>query len=139
MFARRLETPGSLLAEPMCTLSNLWFVLLGLTRLWMIGEWHTGYVLLVAAGFCSAYHHATYPRWTIVIDWVPISLSLAYVWYGGVLWAATLATWLKIISALAFLVEDHVTKLLPVPWAHTIWHILASWAVDDLYWDKLQE
>lgn len=132
---RRSEAPGHYFAEPLCTISNLWFVLFGIVRLWAVGHVHTGYALLVATGLCSAFHHAHPDKWTLLVDWIPIALSLWHVFVTGTIYEASTVTLLKMASALFFLFDDHVTQYFPVPWTHVLWHILAAWAIDELYWD----
>lgn len=136
-YERRHETPGFGLYEPLCTASNIWFIVLGSSRLIELEEFHLGYFLMVLAGVCSAFHHATPEKWTIVIDWIPISISILWILSNGILHFATMTTWIKIVSALLFLFEDHVLKLIPVPYGHSFWHILAAWSIDGLYYDEI--
>eukprot|EP01006_Ploeotia_vitrea_P002212 TRINITY_DN106766_c0_g1_i1.p2 TRINITY_DN106766_c0_g1~~TRINITY_DN106766_c0_g1_i1.p2 ORF type:complete len:191 (+),score=42.06 TRINITY_DN106766_c0_g1_i1:3-575(+) len=158
----RYWTHSSWIAEWWCTVSNVMFVCLGLARLREIGQLgedatvsgdnggfsaqlhavHRAnavllYRLFVLAGFCSAVHHATVPKWTIVIDWVPISISSLLSLYLGVLPCVTLATAFQLVLAFGLLFNDHVYKTVPVPWGHSFWHILAAIAVDSMYQDYI--
>ncbi len=128
---------GYFINEPLCTVSNIWFCLLGIARLYEIQYLHTGYCLMILAGICSAYHHATTPRWTIIIDWTPISMSIFWILYNNILITASASTYIKIISAFLFLFEDHFIQKIPVPWCHAFWHILAAWSIDSLYFESL--
>lgn len=84
-FERRLELPfGAIvpwIAEFYNTVSNAPFVLLSLLRL-LEGDnspdIHHAYILLALVGIGSGIHHATTPKWTIVIDWIPILLLLHF-------------------------------------------------------------
>lgn len=135
-FRRRPEEPAFGCNEPLCTISNIWFILLGLSRLHEIGEFHGGYVLMVFVGICSATHHATVNEWTIILDWIPIYLSIQWIFICDILYYATVGTWIKMITALLFLAEDHLIQRIPVPYGHAFWHILAAWSIDSLYCDS---
>jgi hypothetical protein len=127
------------IAEFWNTLSNLPFVVLGVLRLveGQQPELQYAYQLMILAGIASAIHHATTPKWTIVIDWIPIVLSMVHIWtmgyYGFISWA----TYFKFTLALVVLVTDHIWTLVPVPWGHVMWHLLAAYSIDDLYQDVI--
>lgn len=148
-FERKLEpafqvTPW--IAEFYNTLSNLPFLLIGLWRYnelalldetVLVEQLRFLYALYIACGVCSAIHHATTPRWTILIDWIPISTSILlilkfhFVVYFGVV------SWFKLGLAMAMLVNDHVYTTVNVPWGHCFWHVLAAFSIDACYQDAL--
>lgn len=132
------------IAEFWNTVSNLPFVLIGLARLGcsdLSEEGSTLYSLYVAAGLCSAFHHAC-PfawRWTLAVDMMPIGLSLwFFTGHPELLCAVTLVSWFKVNLALLAGLLDHAVQLVPVPWGHVGWHILAALAMDAVYQDMEQ-
>ncbi len=138
---RQLERPfysiSPWIAEFWCTLSNLPFILIGGLRLWEGTEIPLFYWLFLGAGFCSSFHHASCPTWswTIVIDWLPISVSILLGLYEGVFWTVQSVTLLKVAIAFLILLTDHWYTPVPVPWGHSFWHILAAFAFDEVYQD----
>lgn len=150
-FERKLEpffqvTPW--IAEFWNTLSNLLFIIIGLARLYELSEievWpmeevginqlKLAYGLYTICGIASAIHHATTPRWTIVIDWMPIAISIGLNLYFGFLWSVGFASVFKVLLALSVLFSDHICTPINVPWGHCMWHLLAALAIDSCYQD----
>lgn len=120
-----------------CTLSNLPFLVIGLLRLYTLGWDQVFYWILVASGLCSAYHHASPHSWTIVIDWLPISCGILLGLYEGIIWSASWVTLFKLLSAFGCLFADHFWTPIPVPWGHSMWHLLAAYGMDDLFRDHV--
>lgn len=151
MCQRKLEpfyqvTP--FIAEFWNTLSNAPFVIIGLWRLYELSEidvWPIGlhhidrlillYWLYVFCGICSGIHHATSARWTIVIDWIPITLSIISNLYFGLWMHVGFVSAFQVLIALLVLGTDHVWTPINVPWGHCMWHILAAYAIDSCYQD----
>lgn len=147
-FTRRIEHPyqySFYIAEFWNTVSNLPFIILGLFRFYELAAMNhenrslqLAYVLLAFAGIASGIHHAVnigYKKWTIFLDWIPILLSLLLIYSQGFIFSVV--SWLKIIFAISVLLVDHFLGLVPVPWGHVFWHILAAFAVDNAYQDVL--
>lgn len=118
------------------TLSNLPFIIIGFLRLFE-GHLFDLYLLYILAGFCSGFHHAYPMKYSIVIDWIPIASSMVLMCVHGVIFHITFVTWFKVLLALLSLFMDHVFRIVPVPWGHVLWHILAALAIDDVYQDFL--
>lgn len=128
------------------TVSNLPFVVLGLLRLATVRDPHGRrmYTLFVAIGICSALHHACPPGWrrsSLVLDYIPIVTSL---YYGvSIVPLVSAASWAKVVLALVVVLVDHLSPLytasgnplVPVPFGHAFWHVLAALAVDSAYAD----
>jgi hypothetical protein len=122
--------------EPFNTISNAAFGVLGLIGyMESQDEIATLYAWMLAACFCSGIHHAS-PRWmrrgTLVLDWVPIAVSLVLNWQYDTLKYLTPSTIFKATVSFAFLFNDLV-DVIPVPWGHVTWHFLAAFTVDSHY------
>lgn len=142
-YERKLEqfhTHTPWIAEFWNTVSNLPFILIGIIRLETQSKdpkWFNScplqlqYQLMIFTGICSAIHHATTQKWTIIVDWIPIAfsilLNLNYLSY------AELPEILILLVALIWLLIDHVVTPMPVPWGHVVWHIMAAYSVDAFY------
>ena len=136
LFNRRLEPffqHSLCIAEFWNTISNLPFVIIGLLRLYEGTKLPNFYILMILAGLASAIHHATTPKWTIVIDWIPIALSIVLVLYTGVWQFISITSWFQLLLAFSTLLADHIYHLMPVPWGHVVWHLVASLAIDNAY------
>lgn len=136
-YERRLETAFQVnpyIAEFWNTVSNAPLSVIGLLRL--IENYgndsaiEIAYFLMILTGICSAIHHATTPRWTIVIDWIPIASMLIYSVVTWNLMLISPAVVAEIVLSLAVLYSDHILKIVPVPWGHVMWHLLAALSVD---------
>ncbi len=126
------------------TVSNLPFVILGLIRLASVDhpDGKRLYALFVAIGVCSGLHHACPPGWrcsSLVLDYIPIVASL---YYGAfIVPLVNVASWVKVALALIVLLVDHLSPfwfeigrpLVPVPFGHAFWHVLAALAIDSAY------
>jgi hypothetical protein len=138
--ARTLEKRSvkcSCFREPFNTISNIGFGILGLIgmventdeRLVRLYFW------MVMACFCSGFHHAS-PDWmrrgTLILDWVPIAVSIVLNIQYDTLQCMTLSTMFKAVIASLFLFNDLVDYI-PVPWGHVTWHILAAMTIDSHY------
>jgi dihydroceramidase len=121
------------IAEFWNTVSNLPFILIGLYRLKNGTSLGLLYVLYALAGVCSGIHHATTPKWTIIIDWIPIASTIVIVLHYGMWRFLSMNSVGKLSIALTALVLDHVWTPLPVPWGHVLWHLLAAWSIDAAY------
>ena len=144
-FSRRLEPQirGGYFAEKWNTLSNFLFVVIGLCRIY---QWHEEYdfadvmilyTLFSLAGVCSGIHHAFHFRYSIVLDWIPISTSLIFCGYYQVWRFVSLGSWVQIFTALGILFNDHVFQTIMPPWGHVMWHITAAMAIDHAYCDYI--
>lgn len=137
-YSRRLEQPYShvnYIFEYYNTISNLPFILIGLSRLYTgVNDkvWYL-YMYLTFCGICSGIHHAVKFPGSIILDYIPITAS---VWY---LYSNDLFSEIGVVSkglaglALFVLYVDHVWQLMPVPWGHVMWHICAAYAADSCY------
>jgi predicted outer membrane lipoprotein len=134
------------IAEFWTTLSNLAFALVGVARLllntcgcsvFVSNDVHVLYLLLVLAAICSAYHHARDVKWTLLVDWIPITLSLVLVASIGTR-TVSYTTCVVACMALSWLVIDHVRPITRPPIGHGVWHILAALAADAMYQDLNQ-
>lgn len=124
--------------EPYNTVSNVAFGVLGVLgiiqydgndKLCMLYFW------MAIACFCSSVHHASprrLRRFTLVLDWIPIAVSLYLNVVYNTLPYMTLRTGFISLLALVFLFNDLV-DVVPVPWGHVTWHLLAAIAVDAHY------
>ena len=137
-YERKLEpfhTHTQWIAEFWNTMSNLPFILIGIVRLETqlvnFRPLYLQYQFMIFAGICSAIHHATTQKWTIIIDWIPIVssilLNLNYLSY------AELPEILILLMAFFWLLTDHVVTPMPVPWGHVVWHIMAAYSIDTFY------
>lgn len=139
---RRLEpfyAKSSYIAEFWNSLSNLPFIILGVSRLVLDNEYEDSaslilYCLLIGCGTCSFIHHATPCKWTIVIDWLPISVTLGYLVYIHIWSCLAYTTWVKLVMAFSLLIADHHTHFMGI-WGHAVWHVLAAYALDSVFQD----
>lgn len=128
-----LHTHSTYIAEFYNTLSNLPFIILGLVRLYCGTKLAVLNVLLVAAGICSGIHHCFIFRGSIILDWIPIASSIIYIVYYQLYMLLSAASIIKGLIALAVLYVDHEYTIVPVPFGHVAWHLLAAFAVDSAY------
>ena len=133
---RKLETfytHSPHITEFFNTISNLPFILFGLTHL-IEGTRIPGfYTLMILCGVCSGIHHARDFPYSIVLDWTPITLSLYGIWYYKVYACLTWVTFVKLLLAGFILVTDHIWTPITVPFGHVLWHVSASLVLDSLY------
>jgi hypothetical protein len=129
-YKRRLEPASAYIFEFWNTISNIPFILFGVTRLCEGTELTGFYVLLILCGICSGIHHAIDFPYSVVLDWTPISIALAGILYHQVYLALTLTTWLKIVISITILLTDHILQPMPPPFQHVIWHISAAFSAD---------
>lgn len=123
------------IAEFWNTISNFPFIIIGLLRLWeqYPGKEEfvdTAYQILILIGIGSSIHHATTPKWTIIVDWIPIVIGLYYIYSLELIQYISAAVYFEVGLATSVLIIDHTTNLIPVPWAHTFWHLLITLAFD---------
>lgn len=141
-FERRPEPQYAVspyVAEWWNTLSNFPFVLVGLLRLRgpLSPLARQLYVCYTLAGVCSAFHHAA-PfawRWTLWVDWAPIATALAWATWHRAWSHLSAATVCQLGLALLVGALDHTVRLMPVPWGHVCWHLLAALAVNAALWE----
>ena len=140
-----LYTHSFYIAEFWNTVSNLPFIIIGILRLCELDdsyfELEYMYALMILAGFASGIHHGLNDqnclsqKYTIIVDWIPILLSILVFNHYGLMEFVSLASWVKIILAFSVLITGHVYTLIPVPWGHVMWHLLACLAIDSTYQD----
>ncbi len=136
-FERRPEVPPfgvvPFINEFWNTLSNAPFIIIALLRLSeepFIPMVHDAYFYLILIGIGSSVHHATTPKWTIIIDWIPILWALYFSVTSGLWQAWSWCVLFELGLAFSVLVVDHTTTLIPVPWGHVFWHVLAAFAIE---------
>ena len=126
------------IAEFWNTLSNLPFILIGILRISTLEDAPDSllllYVLYIFCGVCSGFHHAIDKGWTLVVDWVPISLSILLNVWSGVYLCVDSVSAFKLLLSLVVLVTDHVWTPMKVPWGHVVWHLLAAFSIDSFYY-----
>ncbi len=126
------------IAEFWNTLTNIPFILIGLYNLlFYTFDWNltVAYFLLTMCGIGSSIHHASPHKWTIVIDWIPISCSILFVLWSGIIYSISMKSLIFSIISFGILLTDHICTPISVPWGHCLWHILASIAVNSIYSD----
>ncbi len=132
------------IAEFWNTVSNLPFVVIGVMRVLSLSHAAEGdvafvrylYAIFCCAGLASAFHHGVRIRWSIVVDWIPISCSIVLLCSyssGALLGLIDAVSWFKFCLALGVLLVDHVSPRMPVPWGHAVWHVLIAFAIDSAY------
>lgn len=143
-YERRRESfydKSRFIAEYYNTLSNLPFIIIGFMRILEMDREHNDHVLIlyllyIACGFCSGIHHMLPFKWSIVIDYVPIVMTIYYfICNYEILIFISLASWFKILLSLLILFNDHVYRTIIVPWGHVMWHLMASMSIDSAYMD----
>jgi hypothetical protein len=138
LIARRREryfSNSKYVAEFWNTISNLPFILIGSVRLCEKTELVNLYWLMIGAGIASGIHHMMVQKWTIILDWIPMVLSVCVLFKMGVFHLISYGSWMQVIIALLVLYMDHIHQLMPVPWGHVCWHLLAAFATDNVYQD----
>ena len=133
---RRTElyyTHSKYIAEFWNTISNIPFIIIGLLRLYEGTNLTLLYQLMIAAGICSAIHHATIHKYTIIVDWIPIVTSSVLIWQMNLLPMISLTCYFELFLAFLVLFADHVYKLVPNHWGHTFWHLLIALSIDNAY------
>lgn len=129
------------IAEFWNTLSNLPFVIIGVLRISSFKDAPDSilmlYVLYIFCGLGSAIHHAIDNSWSIVIDWIPISLSIALNLDFGMWRYIDAVSGFKMAIALAVLAADHLWTPMKAPWGHVMWHLLAAISIDSFYYTVL--
>lgn len=136
------RSPNSLFHEHWCTLSSMIFIVIGLLRCVQFDGMDSAqdlYLCYALLGLGSAIHHAFSFRGSLVVDWIPIISFTTLCVYYEMFEFISLATYFHILFALGTLVVDHVCTLLPVPWGHVLWHILAANALDHFLFEGLIE
>ena len=124
------------IAEFWNTVSNIPFIIIALLRLCegdLVPQVSVLYKLMAMCGVCSAVHHANTERWTIVIDWIPIFLSVLFIFLAELYVYISFSVWFSVFLSLGVLGADHVYRLVPVPWGHVMWHLVASLTADLAY------
>ena len=135
-YPRKLEKQYKIsryIAEFWNTISNSPFIIIGILRLIEGTYFDYEYKLMICAGICSGFHHATTYKYTIIVDWIPILFSIVNMYQESLYLYISYATYFQMCLALFVLITDHVYTYIPVPWGHVFWHVLASFAVDSAY------
>lgn len=139
-YSRKLETKYThslYIAEFWNTISNLPFIIIGILRLIELEpnyfELEYLYTFMVLAGFASGFHHAMHEKWTILIDWIPILISIYLFIHYDLLQFVSYASLFQFGLAMFVLLTDHIYTTIPVPWGHVMWHILACFSIDSIY------
>lgn len=135
-YERKLEkqfTHSPYIAEFFNTISNLPFILIAFCRIYEGTPLLDLYTLLIIIGVCSAIHHATTSKYTIIVDYAPIILSIYYFHSHNYYFCLTPTNYFEITLALFFLITDHVYTIIPVPWGHVLWHVVAAYTIDTVY------
>lgn len=149
---RHLEQPSYkhhwLPAETYNSISNIPFMIIAILRLYQVDveeeyvvstEHAMFYHIMFWIGICSFIHHMTLKYWTIVLDWTPICICLYVCVQANMTHAATSVSWFQGGLAFLFLINDHLTlPIIPVPWGHSFWHILAAMATDSFFQDYMR-
>ena len=136
---RKLEqcyTISPYIAEFWNTISNIPFILIALARLYEGTYLVNLYILMAVAGAARGIHHAAapmYKKYTIILDWIPIAISIVVFLTNHCLCEVSLTALLELALALVVLVVDHVCTIMPVPWGHVMWHLLAAFSIDAIY------
>ena len=138
-YSRRPELPyyslSPLFAEYYCTISNFPFILLGLSKLYEDTCIPIFYYIYILIGICSSIHHAIIFKYSIIVDYIPISILFSMFFYHDVFSTLVFSTWIKIFLSILILLNDHFYKTISVPWGHVMWHLLASFSVDSALQD----
>ena len=134
------------IAEFWKTVSNIPFIFLGIYHLILYSldtNLQIVYSLLIVAGFSSGFHHATNYKcvlcskeitWTLIIDWIPILLSILYIITTKMIVSFTAISWIYIGFSILWLIIDNI--FVPFAhWGHCIWHILIAFAISNAYQD----
>ena len=138
-YARKLEpcyTVSPYIAEFWNTVSNIPFILIALTRLYEGTDLVELYILMALAGVASGIHHAAapmYKKYTIILDWAPIAVSIVMLLSNHCLCEVSLTALLELTLAFIVLMVDHICTIMPVPWGHVMWHLLAAFSIDSAY------
>jgi hypothetical protein len=154
--------------EPICTLTNIFFPFWSLIRMMDTTNKITEpelWCLLMLIGYGSALHHAILQPGSIILDWIPISVTISYVYsrFGWNVFSLT-SLWSNIwcLLAISILILDHCQYLLRfycvisnhertlypkgphdptfvgfslLKWAHPIWHTVAAYALYCVFTD----
>lgn len=145
---RRLEPffqNSNYVAEFWNTISNFPFMIIAILRLIeshnppyinqsqpdlsKIGQ---AYTYLFFVGLGSSIHHATTPKWTIIIDWIPILGFIYHIITTFDLYLLSNTVIFELFLSLTVLFIDHSTDIIPVPWGHVFWHPLAAISLDSM-------
>ena len=124
------------IAEFWNTMSNLGLILIAIYRLNTLElsppDLQNSYWLVMAMGIGSAIHHAFPFYGSIVIDWIPILLFIIHSWIINLHHAVEKKNLFWLILASGWFFTDHLLRPCPTPWGHSIWHLLAAVAIDQL-------
>jgi hypothetical protein len=153
-YTRKLEPlyeKSRYIAEYYNTLSNLPLIIIGLLRLCelkSIGLLSNSdhnvmvifYISYTLCGTCSFIHHGLYFKWSILIDYIPIVFSIINM-YNNIFLISYISytSYIKLLIAFLVLITDHIYTLIPVPFGHSLWHILISFSLDSSYQDILYQ
>ena len=135
-FERKRETfyaNSPYIAEFYNTLSNLPFIIFGLSRL-LFSNVEDPYLwyFLISFGVCSGIHHCFVFRGSIIVDYIPIVLANMYI-YVYYLYYLDINDFVHLILPLFILITDHLGPIMPVPWGHVCWHLLASCTIYNIF------
>jgi hypothetical protein len=134
------------IAEFWKTISNLPFIVLGTYHLILYSpniNLQVVYSLLIIAGIFSGFHHATNYKcmmcsheitWTLIIDWIPILISVIYIIVTRMFLTFGIGSLIFIGVSILWLLIDNVFAPF-AHWGHCIWHILIAFAISNAYED----
>lgn len=97
------------------------------------------YLFYMGMGLASGIHHAVRFHGSLVVDWIPILCTFVclllhfHLLHDYLLAKVSMAVVFQLVLAVGVLVMDHVCPLVPVPWGHVVWHLLAALSIDSLY------
>ena len=135
---RRLEPffkDSNYVAEFWNTISNFPFMIIAVLRLIESNsqsEIGQAYTYLFFVGLGSSIHHATTPKWTIIIDWIPILGFIYHIVTTFDLYLLSYTVIFELFLSVFVLFIDHSTDIIPVPWGHVFWHPLAAISLDSM-------
>lgn len=120
------------------TISNLPFVVIGMFRLWSYQDQEDLmllYFFYIAVGICGGIHHAVRVRGSIILNWIPILISLGLCSYYKVWKTVTMGTWAQVGFSVVIFQADNFFQVVPVPWGCVMWHIASALSIDSAYMD----
>lgn len=133
------------------TIPNLPFIIFGLSRLYELYQFHedvcldyyecrlitlnmlyTLYILYTFLGICSGIHNAFHFKYSIIIEYIPITLTIIYFLMNPFLfYFISFISYIKLFIYFLILISDYLYTPILIPFAH----LLASYSLDSVYQD----